>query len=687
MTRDEGAHGWSPSLVATLADVFATFVPGSEADAPRRASLAAETLDATADHDELRLLKLAIASLEVPAANLASAAVWGRFSRLERRDRERILQAWARHPVPRLRTAFQALKRLALFLAFADDGGTNPPHNQLWSRIGYEPASPPEAAPSPALRPIALDRTPGATVELEADCVVVGSGAGGGVVAARLAEAGLAVLVLEAGPFMTEAELPRTEGAAFRDLYLDRGTTATADLGVTILAGSGVGGGTTINWTTSLAPPDWLRAEWATTHGLDGFDGAEADDDLARLSRELDLQPPSIIPRKDQLILDGAARLGWEAGPSLRNAGPCTDCGACGFGCPYGHKRAGTRAHLASACAAGARLVARAVVDGVTISGGSVMGVRGRLLPDQAGNVPRPFTVRTGSVVVAAGALRTPLILRASGLGHGQLGRNLRLHPVVAIAARLPDPVDAWLGPTQAARSLEWCRPGPAAADGAGPAHGGFVIESAPPHPGLTASALPWESGAREMALMDEIRQFAPLIALIRDQGAGRVHWSRGGHPRIEYRVSAADGDTARRALVEMARLGRAAGATRLLVAATPPLWWSQGDGGHGFERFLRSAARLSTSPNRVSFFSAHQMGTARSGADPRAHPCDPHGRVRADVSGALVPGLYVGDASLFPSASGVNPMLAVMVLAERTARAVLADHRAGLADHRAGRR
>ena len=93
MTQDESAPGWSPSLLATMARVFATFVPGSDADASRRARLAAETLDATADHEDLRLLKVAIASLEVPIANLAGAAVWGGFATLDRRDRERILRA------------------------------------------------------------------------------------------------------------------------------------------------------------------------------------------------------------------------------------------------------------------------------------------------------------------------------------------------------------------------------------------------------------------------------------------------------------------------------------------------------------------------------------------------------------------------------------------------------------------
>ena len=153
-----------------------------------------------------------------------------------------------------------------------------------------------------------------------------------------------------------------------------------------------------------------------------------------------------------------------------------------------------------------------------------------------------PFAQRFPDRVYDVGIAEQHAVASAAGLAFGGL------HPVVAIGAIMAEPVSAWLGPTQAARSLEWCRVSPPAADGIGPAHGGFVIESAPPHPGLLASALPWEGGAREMALMEEARHLAPLIALIRDGGAGRVRWSRGGHPRIEYRVSGPDGDTARRA-------------------------------------------------------------------------------------------------------------------------------------------
>lgn len=505
-----------------------------------------------------------------------------------------------------------------------------------------------------------VDRRGDAPLELEADVVIVGSGAGGGVAAARIAAAGHSVLVLEQGRSTVEATLPHTEGRAFRELFLDQGTTATADVGISILAGSSVGGGTTVNWTTSLDPPAWLRADWAARHGLVGFDGPEADADLARLHAELDLQPPSVMPPKDQLILDGAAALGWEAAPTERNAGPCSDCGSCTFGCRSGSKRSGPRAHLAAAFASGARILAGARVEQILLRDSAAVGVAGRLVAGSERQ--RPFRVQAGAVVVAGGALRTPLLLQRSGIDHPAIGQFLRLHPVVAIAAQMPNPVDMWAGPTQAARSLEHLRP-----------RGGFVIESAPAHPGLIASSLPWEGGGTQGDLMAGANRIAPLIGIVHETGAGTVGWSRGAHPRIAYRLAAEDSDTARHALIELARIARAGAAERLLVLATPPLSWATADGQEGFEELLARIATMSLAPNRVTLFSAHQMGSARAGANPRDHACDPRGRVR-DGAGGVIRHLHVADASLFPSSSGVNPMLTVMALAERSARAVLDD-------------
>ncbi len=666
--------GWSPALLRTLATAFDTLASMPAGMAARRARLAAETLDAVADPDDLRLLKLAIRSLEWPPALLASGGRWGRFSRLDRPQREAVLLAWSRHPLGRIRTAFQVVKRLGLFLAYADPG-EDEAGNPAWPRIGYQLPEPVAPAP-PLLVPIPHETLTGDPVTLEADVVVVGSGAGGGVAAARFAEAGRSVLVVEAGPYLPEAAMPTLEARAMEQLYLDRGTTATADLAVTILAGTGLGGGTTINWTTAIAPPGWLRDEWEHEHGLDGFAGPETDAGLARLRAELDLRPPSIIPAKDRVILSGAAALGWEAAPTERNAGPCTDCGACGFGCRAGAKRSGGRAHLAAAVAAGARVLVDARVDRVDIMADRVIGVRGTLADGPGPG--RPFRVAATHVVVAAGALRTPLLLQASGIGHPQLGRNLRLHPVVAVGAAMADRVEMWRGPTQAARSLEFWRPGPVDPEGIGPAHGGFVIESAPPHPGLLASAFAWDGAANAARLMERAANLVPLIGIIRDHGGGRVRSTRHGHARIDFRLDRRDAGSARRALVEMARLARAAGADEVISVANRPLRYRADAGPAAFAGFLRSLAGTSTRPNHVALFSAHQMGSARAGADPLTHPCDPWGRVRSDPSGGLVRGLMVADASLFPTASGVNPMLTVMALADRVARHAAQERGAG---------
>jgi choline dehydrogenase-like flavoprotein len=653
--------------VARLAEVFATLAPMSEADARRRADAALETLVATRTRRDVLELGLALRALDLAPLNAAGGAGLTTFGAASQAQRERILLSWAMSRIPQRRTAFQALKRLGLFLAYADPG-PNPdaPHNEGWGRIGYAPrASPPDAV-APAVSPLAIDRVTSEPLRLEADVVVVGSGAGGGVVAARLAEAGRSVLVVEAGVHRAEPDLPRSEAEAWRDLYLDRGATSTHDLSFTILAGATLGGGTSINWTTSLAPPGWLREEWERGHGLEGMTSTATAADIARLEDELRLMPPSAVPSKDRLILDGAAALGWEADVTARNAGPCDRCGSCGFGCPWGSKRSTLRVHLPMAQAAGARILDGARVRRVLHDGGRVGGVTGRLEPGGRG-----FVVRAPQVVLASGGLRTPVVLAASGIGHADLGRHLRLHPTPVMAAGLADPAAMWIGPLQAARSLEFARPGPASEDGIGPAHGGFIIEAAPAHPGLAAAALPWSGRDDGVEVVSRLPSLAPLIALIRERGEGRVRPIRGGRARIDYRLGREDAATARRALLEMARLGHAGGAVELLSVSVPGHRWLAGD---DFGTYLRRLARIDTGPNRIGLFSAHQMGTARAGADPRSAPCDPWGRVRLDRGGRWLSGAYVADASLFPTPSGVNPMLTVMTLASRVARAVADD-------------
>jgi choline dehydrogenase-like flavoprotein len=260
-------------------------------------------------------------------------------------------------------------------------------------------------------------------------------------------------------------------------------------------------------------------------------------------------------------------------------------------------------------------------------------------------------------------------------LDHPAIGRYLRLHPVPIVAARFAEPVEMWRGTMQAVRSLEFL---PAAPD-----RGSFTIESAPGHPGLIALAFPWTSADQHAAMLRRARWYAPLLAICRDEDGGRVRPTRSGGVRIDRPIGGADAQTLRRALVELARVGRAAGAQEMVALGVPGAsYGSEGfrPGGEerAFRSFMEQLRRFDFRPNRGAVFSAHQMGTARMGADPRDHACDPRGRVRSGPrpSDPPIEGLYVADGSLFPTGLGINPMVTVMALARRVARTVLAEGR-----------
>ncbi|HYN70254.1 MAG TPA: GMC family oxidoreductase N-terminal domain-containing protein [Candidatus Eisenbacteria bacterium] len=668
--------------VATLADLAATFVPG--ADAQRVAGIAAEALVRAVDPSQLGQLRLVLRLLEVRLANLLTARRASGFGAMSVEEREALLLGWAGSPLAQQRAAFHAFRKLLTFIAYADPGAPGSA-NPLPIAIGYQPDSPPQTQDLAHIRTLRVDRSAGSRpdrpIDLEADVIVVGSGAGGGVMAAELSRAGRSALVIEAGPFVDEASMPRGELDAYGRLYLNYGLLSTWDGAITILAGSGFGGGTLVNWMTCIDVPADVRAEWAIEHGLDGLDGEEWTTDVSAIETELGVAPVRVVPAKDQLILRGTAALGWEADRIRRNAVECGDCGACPFGCRRGTKQSGIRVHLARANADGARILERARVTRLLLDGGRVTGVSGDLLADvpaaaepsvgsgrPAAAPTRPFTARAPQVVLAAGALRSPAILQASGVRHPGIGRYLRIHPAPVIGAVMAQPVDMWRGTMQAVRSVQF------SADQ--PDRRGYVIESAPGHLGLLALVVPWEGQQEHAAIMARARHFAPLVAVTRDGGEGRTSLTRAGRVRVDYQLDDLGRATLRHALVAMANIARAGGADEILAIGLPLLRhrteWR--DEGNRFKAFERQLAERDFRPHRGTIASAHQMGTIRIGTDAADHPADEQGRIRADSGGRLIAGLYVADTSTFPTAIGVNPMIAVMAMARRISRTVLAE-------------
>ena len=131
-------------------------------------------------------------------------------------------------------------------------------------------------------------------------------------VARDLARAGKRVMVIEAGALYDERSFPTRERDAYERLYLDSGFTATDDAHIAILAGGTVGGGTTVNWMTSIPVPDRVRAEWEERHGVTGIASPRFKQDLNEVLREVGAQPAESTPPKDAALLRGAAGRGWS---------------------------------------------------------------------------------------------------------------------------------------------------------------------------------------------------------------------------------------------------------------------------------------------------------------------------------------------------------------------------------------
>jgi choline dehydrogenase-like flavoprotein len=590
-------------------------------------------------------------------SGLVSLLLVGRarpFVALSQAEREAFLGALANSPIGIFRQGFQGMKRLAglLYFSIRDKQGINP----NWTILDYIPPSPRPAQVSASITPLAIT---GPTT-LEADAVIIGSGAGGGVVAAELAQAGKSVIVLEKGGYHHEGTFTQQESEALKDLFLKRGTLATRDLGVLLMAGNTLGGGTVINWMTCLRTPDDVLAEWDHRSGLPGyFTGPQLQQSFSAVERRLSVnREHSQLNRQNQILFNGARALGYHAERVPRNAVGCEQrCGACNFGCRYGCSQSTLKTYLQDAYDHGACIVVHASAQKVLVEHKQVTGVIASVRNVQTG-ISSNVTIRAKVVIVSAGALQTPAILLRSGIANKHIGRHLYLHPTAVSVGDYAEKVYAWQGVLQSVYSEQFAH-----LDG----NYGYRLEVAPTHPGLFGLATPWHSARDYREQSARNAHLSSIIVLTRDRGEGRVRVDRAGEPIVEYVVAPYDRQHLLHGLGQGARIHLAAGAQRVISLQNKPTYLhasvQRTEHEEQVQAYERKIKKHGLEANRIVLFSAHQMGTCRMGADPRSAVIDGHQQVHG------VKGLFVCDSSVFPTACGVNPMLSIMALAHKASK------------------
>ncbi|MEA2385954.1 MAG: hypothetical protein QOJ22_128 [Thermoleophilaceae bacterium] len=546
-----------------------------------------------------------------------------------------------------------AIAGMTLFLAYGAPDPTSG-QNPNWKTFGYPG---PSATPPEVPKPIAV-KSPSDGETIEADVCVIGSGAGGGVVAGTLAKQGKKVVVLEAGGYFNESDFGQLELQAYQDMFWRGGPNPTADGNITLQAGTSLGGGTTINWTNCLRTTDWVRADWANDHGLEGVDGADYDRHLDTVLERIGATDAcSDLNGPQQRMKDAAGELGWSFKTIVRNANPerysPDTAGYLGFGDQSGAKNSGDRTWLLDAFEHDADIYVRTRAQRILSENGRATGVEAVHL-DAEGNPLGTVTVRAPVVVVACGALESPALLLRSGIGGPAAGNYLRLHPCVAVFGSYADDQRGWWGAPQAGLIDEFAD----VEDG----HG-FLIESVQYAPALIGSAIPWVSAEQHKEMLSRAKFGATFVPLPRDHGHGRVEVDASGEAVPWYSV---DDEVDRRVIhlgiEKVAEAHRAGGAVEIAALAAGLPRWRRGD---DIGRFTERVKRIPLAGGGWRLFTAHQMGTCRMGDDPAMSVADPWGELH-DTKG-----VWIGDASAFPTASGTNPMVTIMALAHRTAEAI----------------
>jgi choline dehydrogenase-like flavoprotein len=552
-----------------------------------------------------------------------------RFSQLSLTDRTAHLERLASLPSGVRHEIFVLLKTLSALAYGREPEVQRAVGVEARCAVGNGKEAPPRGQPS--LDPLAM--SPGDRVE-RCDVVIVGSGAGGAAAARLLAEAGLAVIVVEEGDYHDAGTYSTDPFAALSRLYRAGGLTVCEGRpAIPLPVGRCVGGTTVINSGTCFRTPDDVLRRWRDELGI-GW-ATDLEPEFEQLERDLAVKEvqPAAAGRNGQLCRAGAEAIGASNGPIARNAGDVVCCGTCPTGCALDAKQAVHVSELPRAVAAGCLVRAGARVERVLVERERAIGVRCRT---QRG----AYEVHARAVVLAAGALGTPELLLAQGIANssGEVGRSLRIHPACWVGARFDEPVRGWDGVMQSWYVDEWRK------------RGLFLEATFTPF----SFGLHWLPGTGA-GFKERIERYDRLaiigVHMSDHSSSGRVRVTRGGL-RLGYRLSERDAADIRFGIARAADIHFAAGAREVY-----PQVGGIASIGPG-EREVIERGRSRARDLRLEAF--HPMGTARMAADRNRAVVAPTGQTH-DVER-----LYVVDASILPTSLGVNPMLTIMACARR---------------------
>lgn len=555
------------------------------------------------------------------------------FLRLDGVSRRRFL-FWIRdRRFPPLRLLIRLLEVFILSNYYASE--------TIYRRLGYQVRLPDKTPSRDLYGPGLVTDWPDGTEE-EVEICVIGSGAGGAVMAKELAERGHQVVLLEEGGRYDLNDFKQDPIDRLKKIYRDAGIYTTFGLPPILLPlGRAIGGTTIINSGTCFRTPEAVFRVWRDKFGLNAFSTETMTPYFERVEAVINVVP---IPEEQiggsgRVIARGLAKLNLPGEPLKRNVRGCQASGLCCFGCPTDGKQSVQLNYIPQALRAGARLFPNCKVLELKRQGGRITEVIAK--STAAGG--KTLRLKPRLTVLAAGTVGTPLLLFQNGLGNasGHLGRHLTVHPTAKALAIFEERLEGWKGVPQSYYS-DFLK------------GEGISFEGVFTPPSVMSTALLLH-GEEHKKVMEKFAHMAAFGFLMQEEARGRLRRLPNGDPFITYNLTNRDLKTIVHGLTWLARIYFAAGALAVYPGLhSLPVIRSVSD----LDRFYGRKIKR-TDLDMAAF---HPLGTARMGRDARHSVVDEFGRVH-DLEN-----LFISDGSVFPTNLGVNPQVTIMAFATRAA-------------------
>ncbi len=468
------------------------------------------------------------------------------------------------------------------------------------------------------------------------EVAVIGSGSGGGV-AAHLLNAKYEVGIFEKGNYANGETNNETFG--YHNFYETYAMQQTRGYKVLLLAGSGVGGGTSINWTTSLRTPDNILNEWDSLTGQNNyFNSSNFKSSMDFICQQLNVsEANNRIPQKETKLAEGLSRndIGYKIIPRNTSNDQCLESGFSTFGHSDESINSSYKTWFPEDKFNSQNVYSNTSVKHLTISNGRATHIN----VEKNGNVQQ---IAVDKVVLAAGSLNTPKILLNSGYKNKHLGQHLKLHPVSGVAGKFSEEQKPWAGTMQGIYSDDnlFMKD-----------NYGYLLEGLPMHPSLFFPFFPNNNDNFE-DFIKSYNYWSGSIVLTSDKSSGSIINKNPQH-LWDYNLNDFDHSNLLHGLENLVRANYLAGAEEIMVAASPTMHWKKSSNVN-IEDFINQIRAIKNEPFRILLGSAHQMGTARINPNPEQGVVGLDGKVHG------LENVYIVDASTFPRCSGVNPMISI---------------------------